>query len=93
MAVSIITQEDLQVFKTEMVNEFRKILKEFQPDMPTNKKWLKSFEVRKMLNISPGTLQNLRINGSLPFTKIGGTMFYDQEDVNKMMEINKGRLD
>ena len=92
MAVSIITQEDLQVFKTEMVNEFRKILKEFQPDLPTYKKWLKSYEVRKMLNISPGTLQTLRINGSLPFTKIGGTMFYEHEDVKKMMNINKGRL-
>jgi hypothetical protein len=39
------------------------------------KKWLKSSEVKKMLGISPGTLQNLRINGMLPFTKIGGLSF------------------
>jgi hypothetical protein len=42
-----------------------------------------------MLSISPGTLQNLRINGMLPFTKIGGVIFYEYEDVKKMLEDHK----
>jgi hypothetical protein len=42
-----------------------------------------------MLNISPGTLQNLRVSRVLPFTKIGGTVFYDYNDVMKVMQKNK----
>lgn len=39
-----------------------------------------------MLNISPGTLQNLRINGMLPFTKVGSIAYYDITDIEKMMQ-------
>ena len=58
--------------------------KEEQP-----KKWLKSSEVKKLLRISPGTLQNLRINGTLTYTKIGGSIFYSYEEIIKVMEQNK----
>ena len=49
------------------------------------KKWLKSYEVKKILNISTGTLQNLRSNGTLPHTKIGGLIYYDAELINKVL--------
>ena len=52
------------------------------------KKWLKSFEVRKLLNISPNTLTNLRINGTLPYTKIGGVIYYNYDDIQSMLEAN-----
>lgn len=35
---------------------------------------------------SPGTLQNLRINGTLNFTRIGSIIYYKQEDINKLLE-------
>ena len=41
-----------------------------------------------MLGISPGTLQNLRTNGTLPFTKIGSLIYYPYEDVIKVLEMN-----
>ncbi|WP_370362918.1 hypothetical protein [Mucilaginibacter flavidus] len=44
-----------------------------------------------MLKISPGTLQNLRVNGTRTFTKIGGIMYYKYEDILKMMEGNKSK--
>uniref|UniRef100_UPI0025C5CFA9 helix-turn-helix domain-containing protein n=1 Tax=Flavobacterium sp. UBA6046 TaxID=1946552 RepID=UPI0025C5CFA9 len=53
------------------------------------KQWLKSNEVRKLLNISPGTLQNLRINGTLSYTKIGCILYYPYQDIEKLMEHNK----
>ncbi len=87
MPSEIITTDDLREFKTELLTEFRKMLKEHhgQP----SKKWLKSYEVRKLLGISPGTLQNMRINGTIPFTKMGGILFYDSEDIRKILEDNK----
>ena len=41
------------------------------------------------VGISPGTLQNLRINGTLPYTKIGGVLYYDQREIMEVLERNK----
>ena len=76
MAAEVITTDDLREFKIEHSGQ------------PT-KKWLKSYEVRKLLGISPGTLQNLRVNGTLPFTKIGGVIYYDYTDIQSMLQSNK----
>jgi hypothetical protein len=67
----------------------KKLMKE-QSGQPV-KKWLKSYEVRKILDISPGTLQNLRLNGTLPFTKIGGVMYYDYADIQNMLQAHKSQ--
>jgi len=87
MSTQIITTEDLLEFKVELLSDLKNLLKEYagQPA----KKWLKSYEVRKLLSISPGTLQNLRINGTLPFTKIGGVMYYDYADIQNMLQSKK----
>jgi predicted DNA-binding transcriptional regulator AlpA len=87
MAATIITTEDLMDFKIELISEFKKLLEEQTGG--TTKKWLRSPEVRKLLGISPGTLQNLRINGTLPFTKIGGVIYYDSQDINEMLSNNR----
>lgn len=42
-----------------------------------------------LLQISPGTLQNLRIKGTLPYTKVGGIIFYDSEEIQKVMDNNR----
>ncbi len=87
MAANIVTLEDLQNFKQELLAELQKILSQRQPTR--THKWLKSHEVRRLLTLSPGTLQNLRVNGTLPFTKIGGVIFYDYDDIQKMIEEHK----
>lgn len=87
MPATIITPEDLQAFKKELLEEIKKLLA--QHNNSPHRKWLKSPEVRRMLTLSPGTLQNLRVNGILPFTKIGGVMYYDYDDIIKMLEKNK----
>ncbi|MBB5645976.1 helix-turn-helix domain-containing protein [Pedobacter cryoconitis] len=81
MQVEIITKDDLKQFKTELLNDIKAIVK----SQEKTKEWLKSAEVRKMLNISPGTLQNLRINGTLSYTKIGGMMYYKLEDITRLL--------
>jgi hypothetical protein len=82
-AIELITKEDLKQFKSELLTEIKAIV---QPGQGQSKQWLKSNEVRKLLNISPGTLQNLRINGTLRYTKIGGMMYYKLEDIHKLLE-------
>jgi len=89
MATEIITTDDLREFKIDLLSDIEKLLKKHSGAQ--TKKWLKSYEVRKLLNISPGTLQNMRVNGSLPYTKIGGVIYYAFEDIHKMIEDNKVR--
>src|SRR5574343_1064702 len=91
MATNIITSEDLEQFKWE----FLELIKE-HIDMRLGKvttvieerQWLKSHQVQRMLGISPGTLQTLRINGTIPYTKVGGIIFYDKKDIQQIMEEN-----
>lgn len=85
MPASVVTPEDLKAFKLELIEELKKLVAQGSSNVP-NQKWLRSHQVRKMLIISPGTLQNLRVNGTLPFTKIGGNIFYEYEDIKKMLE-------
>jgi hypothetical protein len=79
----LITVEDLNAFKADLLDAIKDMLA--SSPSQSSKKWIKSLEVKKMLNISTGTLQNLRVNGTLPFTKIGGLIYYDSEDIHKML--------
>lgn len=83
----LITVDDLQDFKLELLNEIKILLKGNGTGL--GKKWMKSDEVREMLGLSIGKLQNLRISGTLPYTKIGGVIYYEHEDIVKMMESRK----
>lgn len=91
MATNIITLEDLQVFKVELLEAIEKLLSQRQAEPA--QRWLKSPQVRKLLNLSPGTLQNLRINGTLPFSKIGGVIFYDYEDIERILQERKRNME
>lgn len=88
MAAEIITREDLQIFRAELLRDLRELLTT-PATVPRDKKWLKSYEVREMLGISPGTLQSMRTNRTIPFTKMGGLIFYDYDDIIKLMEYAK----
>ncbi|RUA16048.1 MAG: DNA-binding protein [Flavobacteriia bacterium] len=86
MGATIITSEDLMEFKVELLEDIKGLL---QDHGKAEKKWLKSNEVRDLLGISPGTLQNLRINGTLPYTKIGGVLYYEYHEIMEVLEKNK----
>ncbi len=85
MTFEVITKDDLKTLKQEIITELRTIL----GGQTEQKKWLKSTDVRALLNISPGTLQNLRVNGTLPYTTMGKTLYYEYDDVIKFLTQNK----
>ncbi|WP_284653520.1 helix-turn-helix domain-containing protein [Flavobacterium terrisoli] len=86
MAIEVITREDLNEFRLLLLNDLKEIVNSKSQEQ---KKWLKSKEVRNLLNISPGTLQTLRINKTLSYTKIGGILYYDNADIDKLLSANK----
>ncbi|MDB9781521.1 helix-turn-helix domain-containing protein [Winogradskyella sp.] len=85
MTFEVITKDDLETLKQEIITELKTILS----NQTEHKKWLKSADVCKLLTISSGTLQSLRINGTLPYTKMGKTIYYEYEDVVRILTKNK----
>ncbi|WP_445731053.1 helix-turn-helix domain-containing protein [Mariniflexile sp.] len=87
MPTSIITTDDLRDFKIELLNDIKKLL--IKQSGTGLKKYLKSSEVMDLLSISAGTLQNLRMNGTIPYTKMGGINFYEADEIQKVMIANR----
>ena len=82
---NLVTVQDLQKMKEEIISEIALITDK----KITQKEWLRSMEVMEMLSISTGTLQNLRINDEIPYTRIGGTLYYERKAILKVLNDNK----
>ncbi len=82
----IVTIGDLKDFKEDLLQQLSKVVAE---NLKPTKKWMKSAEVRKLLSVSPGTLQGMRDRGELSYTKVGGIIFYEVKDIQKMISKNK----
>ncbi|WP_394366102.1 helix-turn-helix domain-containing protein [Sphingobacterium faecium] len=48
--------------------------------------WLRSKAIRKMMDISPATLQNLRITGKIRHKKVMGSYYYNRSDLQKLFQ-------
>ena len=83
MATTIITPDDLENFRKKLLADIQNLPP--KKDVSRADRWLRSDEVLKILKISLGTLQHLRRTGVLPYTKIGNVVYYDAEDIEKMM--------
>lgn len=86
MSVHILTIEDLQKFKQELFTELKQTFNN-QGKQASNKQkeWLRTKEVCSMMGISLSKLQYMRDNGEIKFTRIGGTLFYSAEEINKLL--------
>lgn len=84
-----ITSADLNDLKIEIINEFKKIVAEeiFKHSSAENEfEWLRSKSIRKIMNIAPATLQNLRISEKIRYKKVMGSYYYNKKDLYKLFE-------
>ena len=81
-----VTKEDLRQFGMLLIGTIRKIIEGSKPEDKDHieVEWLKARVVRKMLDISPGSLQNLRITGKVRFKKVLGSYYYNKPDLFKL---------
>lgn len=84
----LLTKQDLADFEERMNERFQQALAH---SGASKKRWLRSKEVAKMLGISMSSLQNFRINGTLPYAKLDGTIFYDYDEIMAVMKANEVR--
>ncbi len=87
MPANILTSEDLEEFRKSLLEEIKEML--LQYNKITIDRWVKSNIVMTKLRISPGTLQNFRINETIPYSKLGGIIYYDEEEINEILLKNK----
>ncbi|MBE98481.1 DNA-binding protein [Flavobacterium coralii] len=83
-----VTKEDLRQFGMMLIGTIRKMIDGAKPkDQETIEvEWLKAKVVRKMLDISPGSLQNLRITGKVRFKKVLGSYYYNKSDLTQLFK-------
>lgn len=83
MEAIIITKQDLDQFKNEIIREIINTMN--TPRSELSEPWLRTREVCKVLRISPSTLQNLRNNGKIPFHKLNGLILYKKADIDSLL--------
>ena len=89
MEITILTSQDLEKFKTELITELRQFIK---PAVlpPRDIKWHKAAEIKSILKISEGTLRKLRINQQIRASKLSGHWYYDLESLKRHLEKETG---
>ena len=86
MPSEIITKDDLESFRLSLLKEIQVLLANNKPE---SNEWLRCADVRKLLKVSTGTIQNLRISGKLKSRKIGGMHFYKLTYIENMLSGKK----
>ncbi|SEP07130.1 DNA-binding protein [Flavobacterium sp. fv08] len=78
-----VTREDLRQFGIMLLDRIRSIIAETSPKNSevSPPEWLKSKSVRQMLDLSAGSVQNLRISQKVRFKKVLGSYYYNREDL------------
>jgi hypothetical protein len=87
MVAGNITIEDLREFRRGLLEEIRTMLSERQA-APVQR-WLKAYQLKKVLPLSRAKLQRLRASGKLPCAKFGRALIYDYYDIEKVVNEHK----
>jgi hypothetical protein len=86
-----ITKDDLRQFGLLLMDNIRAMIGTSTDKDDIHPDWLKSRVVRKLMDMSPNTLQNLRVTGKIRFKKILGSYYYNKTDLQKLFnEEQKG---
>ena len=78
-----LTKDDLRQFGLLLVEQFKQIIEnnKNKEEGGLNPEWLKSRVVRKLMDMSSASLQNLRITGKVRFKKVLGSYYYSKSDL------------
>lgn len=85
-----ITIDDLAEFKS-MLRSIEKRLESLQSEANLAKQWLRTEEAAKYLSLSPSQIHNLKVNGTITCSKLGGTNYYNKEEIDNYLK-NQGGL-
>ena len=87
MPLELLTLKDLQEFKVQLFEELRNILAAYEASQNGN--LLKSKDVCRKLMMSSGKLQTMRKNKTINYRKIGGTLYYENQEIKRLYKNGK----
>ena len=86
------TYQNIQKSFTDICNRLQRIEEKIGNPRLLKHDWLDHQEICQRLHISKRTLDNYREQGLLPFSKIGGKVFYRLEDIDDFLNSNIRRI-
>ena len=86
-----INKDDLRQFGLLLVDQLKQIIKNNQnkDNDDLNPEWIKSRVVKKLMDMSAASLQNLRITGKVRFKKVLGSYYYNKSDLMNLFNDKK----
>lgn len=82
----MVSKQDLEQFRIRMLSDIQQILVGSLVPPTEEFDWLRSKAIRKLMDISPATLQNLRITGKIRHKKVMGSYYYNRSDLQKLFQ-------
>ena len=81
---------DIVLKLSDEIKLIRTYLKEYQKSRIERftEAWIDGQDVMQAIHISKRTLQSLRDNGTLPYSRINGKFYYKVSDLEKLLESN-----
>jgi hypothetical protein len=78
------------LFLAQEVKELKALVVQVQKtrSQKFDENWMDAQDVMLSLHISRRTLQSLRDNGTLPFSRINGKLYYKMSDIESLLESN-----
>jgi len=87
MTLNVVQQEDLQIFKAEILGTLARIEKKLT-ERDDKRDWLTENQAMEILDVSKSTIRNYRLNGMLPFSQIKNKIYIRRTDVNDFITKN-----
>lgn len=85
MSIDILTKDDLLEFRQTLISDIKKLLIEILKQQPNTLQGYKTKDVRRILSCSTNKLVSLRIDRKIRVKKVGGTLYYNVDDVKKLL--------
>ncbi|GEM_PF-2142269 len=86
----LVTKNDLDELKRNIVDAIEHKLQDISKDSGFEKRWLRTQELADYLSISTTQVHCLKAQGVFSCKKVGGTNFYDKEEVDAYIK-SQGR--
>ena len=85
MNLELVTKEDLQTLRFQIVGDIKELLDRELRSGGRDLRGFQTKEVRHLLGCSTGKLKSLCAGGRIRTKKIGGTIYYNKDDVKHLL--------
>ena len=86
--VDLILKSDLEAFEARILSKIADIFSNTESQVQNTTKWISVEEAARMLQVEKSTLYNWKASGELTYSKFGGKLYFDREDIERKFKEN-----